>query len=142
MSSHEGAVGAEDLLSRRFDALADSTRRQVLEMLRVREAMTAGAIAAEFPEISRPAVSRHLRVLREAGLVEAESSGREVLYSLESGALDDLWRSWFAAFAAISDGALGRLRRRVVSEADHRGDHQTKAEAKRKADEPPRRDIT
>ena len=82
-------------------------------MLRVRETMTAGAIAAEFPEISRPAVSRHLRVLREAGLVDAESAGREVLYSLDSRALDDLWGSWFAAFAAISEGALGRLRDRV-----------------------------
>jgi DNA-binding transcriptional ArsR family regulator len=51
--------------------------------------MTAGAIAGVF-EVSRPAVSRHLRVLREAGLVRDELRGRERVYELQLSALDEL----------------------------------------------------
>ena len=55
-------------------AIADPVRREILEMLRA-EPLTAGTIAARFP-ISRPAISRHLRVLREAGLVRRRAVGR------------------------------------------------------------------
>ncbi len=69
-------------------ALADSTRREILRM--VREApLSAGAIAGAF-SVSRPAISRHLRVLREAGLVRDEASGRERVYRLEVGPLAPL----------------------------------------------------
>ena len=119
MSRHESGA-AEDLLSLRFDALADATRRRILEILRTRGEMTAGAVAAEFPEISRPAVSRHLRVLREAGLVQDAPVGREVRYALAEDAIEALWHNWFAAFAAISDGALRRLRGRVEPETKKR----------------------
>ncbi len=70
-----------------FDALADPTRRSILEMLRRGETRTAGAIAKEFPNISRPAVSPHLRVLRQAGLVTAEGVGREQRYRINGAAL-------------------------------------------------------
>ena len=113
MSRHDRSVTSEEVLSLRFDALADGTRRRILEILRTRGEMTAGALAAEFPEISRPAVSRHLRVLRESGLVGVTAVGREVRYVLAAGALDALWHSWFAAFASISEGALQRLRAQV-----------------------------
>ena len=125
MSRRESAA-AEDLLSLRFDALADGTRRRILEILRTRGELTAGAVAAEFPEISRPAVSRHLRVLRESGLVVVSPVGREVRYELAADAIDALWHNWFAAFAAISEGALRRLRRRVESQPHDRGDNQPK----------------
>lgn len=69
-------------------ALSDPIRRQILRMLRDRCA-TAGAIAAAFP-VSRPAISRHLRVLRQAGLVRDEAEGRERTYHLELGCLDEL----------------------------------------------------
>jgi DNA-binding transcriptional ArsR family regulator len=69
-------------------ALADPIRREILRMLRDRTA-TAGAIAGAFP-VSRPAVSRHLRVLREAGLVCDVQCGREREYRLEVGALAEL----------------------------------------------------
>nr|WP_231864339.1 metalloregulator ArsR/SmtB family transcription factor [Sorangium cellulosum] len=69
-------------------ALADPIRREILRMLRDRTA-TAGAIAGAFP-VSRPAVSRHLRVLREAGLVRDVQCGREREYRLELGALAEL----------------------------------------------------
>ena len=69
-------------------ALADPTRRSILMMLRD-GAVSAGALAGAF-DISRPAVSRHLRVLREAGLVKDELRGRERLYELELAALAEL----------------------------------------------------
>jgi DNA-binding transcriptional ArsR family regulator len=69
-------------------ALADETRRQILRMLRDRQ-LSAGAIAGAF-DVTRPAISRHLRVLREAGLVVDEPQGRERVYRLELGALDEL----------------------------------------------------
>ena len=69
-------------------ALADPIRRDILRMVRDR-AMTAGAIAGAF-DVSRPAVSRHLRVLREAGLVTDELDGRERLYKLELSAVAEL----------------------------------------------------
>ena len=60
-----------------FAALADPTRRRLLELLAAGE-RSAGELAAEF-DVSRPAVSRHLRVLREAGLVRARGEGQRRL---------------------------------------------------------------
>ena len=68
---------ADDLV---FSALANPVRRQLLELL-VEGPRTAGALAASF-ELSRPAVSEHLAVLRTAGLVEEEKQGRERHYHL------------------------------------------------------------
>jgi DNA-binding transcriptional ArsR family regulator len=64
-----------------MQALADPIRRKILRLVRDTP-LPAGAIAGAFP-VSRPAVSRHLRVLREAGLVRDEVSGRERVYRLE-----------------------------------------------------------
>lgn len=64
-----------------FAALTDSARREMLSALATGD-LSAGEVAARFP-ISRPAVSRHLRVLREAGLVRDELVGRRRLYRLE-----------------------------------------------------------
>lgn len=70
----------------RFEALADPVRREIL--LLVREApRTAGWLAGRFP-ISRPAVSRHLRVLRESGLLADDVHGRERFYRLAPAALE------------------------------------------------------
>jgi DNA-binding transcriptional ArsR family regulator len=76
------AVMEED---RAFEALADPTRRRIIELLADRE-MTAGEIADRFP-ISRPAVSRHLRVLRESGLVRCRGEAQRRLYGLEAAPL-------------------------------------------------------
>jgi len=71
-----------------MQALADPIRREILRM--VRDApLSAGAIAGAF-SVSRPAVSRHLRVLREAGLVRDEASGRERVYRLELAPLAEV----------------------------------------------------
>lgn len=68
-----------------FEAIADDTRRRVLLAL-AEQPRTAGALAANEVH-SRPAVSRHLRVLREAALVRAQSVGRTRVYSLDPAGL-------------------------------------------------------
>ena len=69
-------------------AIADPVRRSILVMLR-EQRLAAGEIADRFV-ISRPAVSRHLRVLREAGLVRDTAEGRRRVYTLDTAPLDDL----------------------------------------------------
>jgi DNA-binding transcriptional ArsR family regulator len=78
-------------------AIADPVRREILLMLRD-DPLSAGQIADRFA-ISRPAVSRHLRVLREAGLVRDTADGRRRVYTLDTAPLDEL------------AGWLGRLMR-------------------------------
>jgi len=68
-----------------FFALSDSTRRGLLDRLRGVEE-TAGTLASGF-DVTRPAVSRHLRILREAELVEERRRGRERVYTLTPGRL-------------------------------------------------------
>ncbi|HET6614324.1 MAG TPA: metalloregulator ArsR/SmtB family transcription factor [Dehalococcoidia bacterium] len=99
-----------------FQALADATRRDILDLLRRRGTLPAGAIAAAYPEISRPAVSRHLRVLREAGLVIADESGRERHYRLNVAAFARVQRDWFARFAPLWERSLEQLKSTVEGE--------------------------
>ena len=96
-----------------FGALADPTRRSVLELLRDRSTLTAGELAAAFPDLSRPAVSRHLRILREAGLVRAEQIGREWHYALDPAPLAAIHEQWLSTFVPLFDESLGRLKIRV-----------------------------
>lgn len=70
-----------------FKALADPTRRKVLELLR-REPMTAGALSDQFP-VSRPTMSAHFNVLREAGLIEAHKQGVSITYRLKLSVLEE-----------------------------------------------------
>ena len=69
-------------------ALADPTRRALVALLADGE-LAAGVLAERFP-VSRPAISRHLRVLREAGLVHARTDGRRRLYALDPRPLREL----------------------------------------------------
>jgi DNA-binding transcriptional ArsR family regulator len=71
-----------------FEAVADPTRRQIVELVARRE-LPAGDIAAAF-EVSRPAISRHLRVLRQAGVLSAREDAQRRLYRLRPEALDEL----------------------------------------------------
>ncbi|MFE2757105.1 metalloregulator ArsR/SmtB family transcription factor, partial [Actinosynnema sp. NPDC059335] len=77
-------------------AIADPVRREIMEMLRADGRLSAGRIADRFA-ISRPAVSRHLRVLRESGLVRDELVGRQRFYLLDTSRLTPLAR-WLATF--------------------------------------------
>ena len=72
----------------RFAALADPSRRRMIELLG-QSARPAGAIAAEF-RLSAPAVSQHLKALREAGLVRVAIDGQRRIYSLDPAALGEI----------------------------------------------------
>jgi DNA-binding transcriptional ArsR family regulator len=89
-------------------AISDPIRRRVLELVRDRE-LPAGELAAEFA-VSRPAVSRHLRVLREAGLVHERRRGRLRLYRADPAPLEELrewldgyWRGRLEALKRVSE---------------------------------------
>lgn len=84
-------------------AIADPVRREILAMLRERS-MSAGQVADRFA-ISRPAVSRHLRVLRESGLVHDELTGRQRFYRLDPAPLAQL-AQWLAPFLPDGPAAL------------------------------------
>ena len=75
-------------MSGTFEALSDPTRRAIVEHL-AREELTAGKVAALF-DTARPGISRHLRVLRDAGVVEAEAVAQRRVYRLVPGALDEV----------------------------------------------------
>lgn len=87
-------------------AIADPVRRDILAMLR-EGAFAAGQIADGF-EISRPAISRHLRVLRESGLVSDEVRGRERIYTLRPQPLAEL-DSWLEGFRQLWSSRLDAL---------------------------------
>jgi DNA-binding transcriptional ArsR family regulator len=96
-----------------LEALADPTRRRIVELL-VDGERSAGDLAANFAT-SRPGISRHLRVLREHGLVQARDEGRRRLYSLDPQPLADLdeWLDRYRIFWTNRLDALGtELRRR------------------------------
>lgn len=73
----------------RFTALADPTRRAILEMLARRGEMAASDIAAQF-DVSAPAISQHLKALREAGLVVMERRAQQRIYRLNTAAMRDI----------------------------------------------------
>jgi len=77
-----------DLVAR---ALGDATRRGLLTLVRDEE-MAAGDLAERCPEISRPAVSQHLRVLSDAGLMSTRRDGNRRLYRARPEGLADVWR--------------------------------------------------
>jgi len=79
---------ADGLIDDSLRAVADPTRRAILRLVRDGE-LPAGEIAGHFPTISRPAVSQHLRVLTEAGLVEVRPDGNRRLYRWRPEGLHD-----------------------------------------------------
>jgi DNA-binding transcriptional ArsR family regulator len=94
-----------------FDALADPTRRRIVERLG-RGPATAGEIAERLP-ISRQAVVKHLSLLENAGLVRGERDGRRVVFRLTPGAFADA-AGWMHDVGAQWDRRLERLARRTA----------------------------
>jgi len=86
-------------------------RTGILEILRDEPSLTAGQIAAEFPAISRAAISKHLGVLRDARLVRVREQGREWHYTLDPGPLAQVHEHWLGSFAPLWDQSLTRLKR-------------------------------
>ena len=83
-----------------FRALADPTRRRILELLRSAD-LTAGELADHF-DMTKSSISHHLNTLKAAGLVDAEREGQSIVYSLNTSVLQDLM-SWFYTFTNRSD---------------------------------------
>ena len=105
-------MAAADTVDAVFAALADPTRRRLIEVLAGRPSATATGLAAELP-ITRQAVAKHLAALKRAHLVRAERRGRETQYRLDAAALAAVER-WVAAVGAEWDERLGRLERTLA----------------------------
>ncbi len=88
-------------LTRSLRALADPTRRAILQMLSARD-MTAGEIAARFA-ISAPSVSHHLNVLKNADLVRAERNGQTIVYSLNATVVQEFLQELMQLFKVGED---------------------------------------
>lgn len=93
-----------------FRAIADPTRRAILDRLRAGPA-NAGALAADFRS-SRPAISKHLRVLREARLVFDERIGRERVYTVDPVPLQGV-AGWLEGYRAFWQSSLSQLKRNL-----------------------------
>ncbi len=102
-----------------FKALSDETRRRVLALLR-KGPMTAGDLADQF-SVSKPTMSAHFAVLREAGLVVSEKQGKSVVYALQLSVLEDALLAFAQAFGwKWEDGATrksGRVSKHSGQEA-------------------------
>lgn len=94
-------------LPRTFAALSDRTRFAIVERLLADGAQPAGALA-RVADISAPAISRHLRVLREAGIVTQRVEGQRRIYAVEPGALKAI-SDWMMDHRAFWEGSLDRL---------------------------------
>ena len=78
-----------------FKALNDPTRREILELLKKGD-LTAGEIADQF-NISKPSISHHLDLLKQAGLVQSVKEGQYIYYSLNTTVMDEIVK-WFVGF--------------------------------------------
>jgi DNA-binding transcriptional ArsR family regulator len=96
-----------------FGAVAEPTRRAVLDLLARRE-RSAGELVAAFPALTQPAVSRHLRILRESQLVDVRADGTRRMYSLRPAALEELDR-WLATYRQFWGERLDDLERHLNS---------------------------
>jgi DNA-binding transcriptional ArsR family regulator len=100
-----------------LQALADPSRRTVLGILRDRPA-TAGELAEALP-IARPGVSRHLRVLREAGLVDVRHEAQRRIYTLRPEALVEV-DEWLEPYRALWRNRLGALHTEIARGKAHK----------------------
>lgn len=78
-----------------FKALNDTTRREILKMLKKRD-LTAGEISDQF-NMTKPSISHHLDLLKQAGLVDAIKEGQYIYYSLNTTVMDEIVK-WFIQF--------------------------------------------
>jgi DNA-binding transcriptional ArsR family regulator len=98
-----------------FDALAEPARRQILELLRERE-RSVGELVQRL-KLSQPGVSKHLRVLREAGLVRVRPEGQRRWYGLRAEPLAEL-DAWLQPYREYWGGRLDALERHLDQEED------------------------
>jgi len=96
-----------------FAAIADPTRRQILDLLNDRGRLVAGDIANHFAAASRPGISRHLRVLKECGVVTCDREGKARVYSIIPKPLQRVRDGWLARFGTMQSESLKALRARA-----------------------------
>ncbi len=96
-----------------FAALGDPTRRRIVEMLATRE-LPAGEIARRF-DMTAPAVSQHLRLLRGAGLVHVRRDAQRRIYAIDPNGLAEL-DAWLARFRRFWSGRLDALEARLAAD--------------------------
>jgi DNA-binding transcriptional ArsR family regulator len=106
-----------------FAVLADPTRRQVLDLLSRRE-RAAGELGRAFPQISQPGMSRHLRILREAGLVRVRQERRNRYYSLRSGRLAEV-DTWISKYRGFWETELNSLESHLDTKARARSERRS-----------------
>lgn len=94
-------------------AIADPTRRKIIELLAARE-RTSGELVDEF-DLSAPAISQHLNILREAGLVTTRAEGQSRIQSLNPDGFDDL-EVWLAKTRSVWSSRLDTLERELRAE--------------------------
>ncbi len=104
-----------------YRAIADKTRRQILDHLRAQD-LTAGALAGKFPRLSRPAISKHLAILRRSRLVRARRRGREQVYSLNAEPLREVGE-WLKRYEAFMDQQLQSFKQYVEAETQKEKGH-------------------
>lgn len=98
-----------------LQAIADPTRRRIVELLAVRD-RTAGELVEEF-DLSAPAISQHLNVLREAGLVTTRAEGQSRIQTLNPEGFDDL-DAWLQKTRLVWSRRLDALERELRAEAE------------------------
>lgn len=101
-----------------FAALADPTRQRIVELLAERE-LSAGAIAARF-DVSAPAISQHLKVLREAKLVRVRAEAQRRIYGLDPAGFEAM-EDWLDGIRRFWRGSLDALERAVKDETQAEG---------------------
>jgi DNA-binding transcriptional ArsR family regulator len=96
-----------------FEAVAEPSRRALLDAL-TRGERTAGELVATLPELTQPSVSRHLRVLREVGLVEVRPDAQRRIYALRADGLVEI-DEWIERYRRYWSGHLDALERHLQS---------------------------
>ena len=102
-----------------FRAIADPTRRQILDLLR-EDSLSAGSIALRFARLSRPAVSKHLSILRRSRLVVSRKEGRERLYALNATPLREV-EAWIRKYERYWDRHRQSLPSHLETESKREG---------------------
>lgn len=98
-----------------FEAIAEPHRRHLISLLTDRE-RTAGELVESLPALTQPAVSRHLRVLREVGLVEVRPDGQRRIYALKPDGLRQI-DDWITPYRRYWRGHLDALERHLEEDA-------------------------
>jgi DNA-binding transcriptional ArsR family regulator len=102
-----------------FNALADPTRRQIVEMLAAGE-RAAGDIVRQF-DVSAPAISQHLKVLKEARLVRVRAEAQRRIYALDTAGIDEI-DAWLLGIRRFWSGRLDALERELEAARKNEGE--------------------